>query len=176
MILQEITTKDLEMASPLFSAASASSQLKEIGIGKQEGLNLRFPEKPLFAFPLLRIREIETETLTSIYQPYEFKTETVFAEEIYKKQQCLINISKMIDKITHEDEFFNGIDKDKLLKTISKRLNDISVEWDKISDEELFERTKRILALEAMSGILKDLNPEQIEIFDEAVKRRPLFK
>ena len=55
-------------------------------------------------------------------------------------------------------------------------LSGISVEWDEISDEELFERIKRILLLEAMSGILKDLDSQQIAIFDEAIKRRPLFK
>ena len=82
----------------------------------------------------------------------------------------------MIDKITDEEELFKGIDKYKLLETISKMLSDISIEWNKISDGEFFERTKRILVLEAMSGILKELKPEQIEIFDEAIKRRPLFK
>lgn len=177
MMFQEITSRNVEMTSPLFPAESASSQLKEVGIGELKELHLRFLEEPLFAFTLSEIMEIET--LTSRYQPYEFKTETVFTEEFYKRVrqiQCLIKISKMIDKITHEEELFKGIDKHKLLKTISKMLSDISVEWGEISNEELFERTKRILALEAMSGILKDLNPEQIEIFDEAVKRRPLFE
>jgi len=176
MMFQEITSRNVEMTSPLFPAESASSQLKEVGIGELEELHLRFLEEPLFAFTLSEI--METETLTSRYQPYEFKTETVFAEEFYKRRQiqCLIKISKMIDKITDEEELFKGIDKHKLLKTISKLLSDISVEWGEIFNEELFERTKGILALEAMSGILKDLNPEQIEIFDEAVKRRPLFE
>jgi len=44
-----------------------------------------------------------------------------------------------------------------------------------VSDEELVKRIKGILALEAMSRLLKELNREQIEIFNEAVKRRPLF-
>jgi len=177
MMFQEITSRDVEMTSPLFPAESTSTELKDIEIGESEVLHLRISEEPLFAFPLSEIMEIET--LTSSSQPYEFKTATVFLEEFPKKVKetlLLVKISEMIDKITHEEEIFKGIDKHKLLKTISKMLSDISVEWDKISKEELFERIKRILALEAMSGILKDLNPEQIEIFDKAVKRRALFQ
>ena len=177
MMLQEITSRNVEIASPLFPAESTSSQLKEIRIGEPEALRLRSLEKPLFIFTISEIMEIET--LTNRYQPYEFKTETVFAEGFYKRIsqiQCLIKISKLIEKIVYKDELFKGIDKHKLLKTISKMLSSISVELDEISDEELFERIKRILLLEAMSGILKDLDSEQIAIFDETIKRRPLFK
>lgn len=180
MMFQEITSRNVEIASPLFPAESTSSQLKEIRIGEPEALRLRSPEKPLFIFILFTLSEImEIETLTNRYQPYEFKTETVFAEGFYKRIsqiQCLIKISKLIEKIIYKDELFKGIDKHKLLKTISKMLSGISVELDEISDEELFERIKRILLLEAMSGILKDLDSQQIALFDEAVKRRPLFK
>lgn len=35
---------------------------------------------------------------------------------------------------------------------------------------------KKIKALEDVSGMLEELDPKQIEIFEEAVKRRPLFK
>jgi hypothetical protein len=35
---------------------------------------------------------------------------------------------------------------------------------------------KKLNALEAASGILKELTPEQSRIFDEAIKRSPLFK
>jgi len=82
----------------------------------------------------------------------------------------------IIIRYGYKEELFKGIDRHKLLKTISKMLSSISVELDEISDEELFERIKRILLLEAMSGILKDLDSEQIAIFDETIKRRPLFK
>ncbi len=88
----------------------------------------------------------------------------------------LFKISKIIDKIIKEEDVFKEIDKYNLLKNISKIIYDISIEWDKISDKELSERIKRILALEAMSGILKELQPEQIKIFNESVKRRALFK
>ncbi len=179
MMFQEITSKNVEITSLLFPAESASIQLKEIGIGKLEDLHLRFLGEPLFAFNLSEI--IKIETLTSRYQPYEFKTETVFAEGLYKRVrqvQCLIKISKMIDKILDEDDegLFEGILKHKLLKTLSEKLMNISFDWDKITDDEIFKRIKQILALEVMSGLLKDLTPEELKIFDEAAKRRPLFK
>ncbi len=68
------------------------------------------------------------------------------------------------------------MDKNKLLETVLQMLNDVPIDRDDVSENELIGRIKRILALEAMSGILKELKPEQIETFDEAVKRRPLFK
>ena len=41
---------------------------------------------------------------------------------------------------------------------------------------ELIEKKEKIKALEAVSGILSDLTPAQMEIFEASVKRRPLFK
>lgn len=93
-----------------------------------------------------------------------------------EQRHLLFRLSDIIDKIMDEDEIFKGIDKYKLLESISNMLSGISVEWNKIPDKELFERTKRILVLEAMSGILKELKPPQIKIFEEAIKRRTLFK
>jgi len=174
MMFQEITSRDIEMALPLFPDESASSQLKEIGTGEPEELDFRVLKELFFTFPLSEI--VKIETLTSRYQPYEYKTETaVFVEKFYKRTQHLIKISKMIDKITQEERLFKGINKHKLLKDISEMLGDTSVELSEISDEELLERIKRILTLEVMSGILRDLNPEQATTFDEAVKRRTLF-
>lgn len=179
MMCQAITSRDVEMTSPSFPAESASSQLKEIEIDELEELYLKSwkEQEPLFTSPLSEIMKIET--LTSRDQSYEFETETVLTEEFYKgarQIQCLIKISKMIDKITREERLFEGVGKHELLKAISEMLSETSLELSEISDEELYERIERILALEAMSGLLRDLDPEQIEIFDEAVKRRSLFK
>ncbi len=177
-MFQEITSKDVEITSPL-SDLFVSSRAVRTRIDEpersfwEETIKKRF----LSAFPLSEI--MQTESVSSRDQPPEFDNETVLTEEFYKKseqRQLLLKISEMIDKITEKEDIFKGIDKHKLLETISKMLSDISVEWNKISYEEFFERTKRLLVLEAMSGILKELKPEQIEIFDEAIKRRPLFK
>lgn len=41
---------------------------------------------------------------------------------------------------------------------------------------EYYRKAEQIKALEDVAGILNDLAPEQIDIFEEAIKRRPLFK
>jgi hypothetical protein len=41
-----------------------------------------------------------------------------------------------------------------------------------IKDDDLINRIDSILVLEAVSGTLNDLTPEQIKIYDEAVKRK----
>jgi len=42
---------------------------------------------------------------------------------------------------------------------------------NEISEEELAKRIKSLLSLSWVSGILSDFTPEEIRIFDEAVKR-----
>lgn len=42
-------------------------------------------------------------------------------------------------------------------------------EFQAISDQELTRRISKLLTLEAVSGTLNDLSPEQIKLFDEAV-------
>ncbi|MEH2312579.1 MAG: hypothetical protein V7K35_14505 [Nostoc sp.] len=41
-----------------------------------------------------------------------------------------------------------------------------------ITEHELTRRIDKILVLEAVSGTLNDLTPEQIKMYDEAVKRK----
>ena len=65
--------------------------------------------------------------------------------------------------------------RDKLIQTILEILGDVPVDLSEISNGELSKRVERILALETISGILKDLSPEQKKILDKVIKRRPLF-
>ncbi len=41
-----------------------------------------------------------------------------------------------------------------------------------ITDDDLSQRINKILAVEAMVGLLDDFTPEEMAIFDEAVKRK----
>lgn len=45
-------------------------------------------------------------------------------------------------------------------------------EMQAIKDDDLTNRINKILVLEAVSGTLNDLTPEQIKMYDEAVKRK----
>ena len=42
--------------------------------------------------------------------------------------------------------------------------------------EDFFRKVEQIKVLEDVSGMLNELTSEQMEIFEEVVKRRPLFK
>ena len=41
-----------------------------------------------------------------------------------------------------------------------------------IADDDLSQRINKILVVHAMAGLLDDFTPEEIAIFDEAVKRK----
>ena len=45
-------------------------------------------------------------------------------------------------------------------------------EFNLMEDQDLKKRCSGILSVEILSGLLDDLTPEQIAIFDEAVKRK----
>jgi hypothetical protein len=85
-------------------------------------------------------------------------------------------ISKIVDKLIEEEEIFREIDKTKLMESLSRTIERLPKgQLESISDRELARRLEKVLSIEVMSGLLKDLSPEQIEAFDEAVKRREFF-
>jgi hypothetical protein len=45
-------------------------------------------------------------------------------------------------------------------------------EFNSMTDQELKENCSFILSTEMMSGMLKELTPDQLAIFDEAIKRK----
>jgi hypothetical protein len=59
-----------------------------------------------------------------------------------------------------------------MLKVINRTFDPVGVpDVNSISEQELTKRIKRILSLHLVSGMLNDLTPEQMRIFDESVKR-----
>ena len=54
------------------------------------------------------------------------------------------------------------------------RKNLITLDQPKSSDSK--ENTEKLNSFKEIFGILKGLSPEKSKIFDEAVKRRPVFK
>jgi hypothetical protein len=60
-----------------------------------------------------------------------------------------------------------------MLEVINRNFDPVKViDVNSISEQELTKRIKRILSLHLVSGMLNDLTPEQMRIFDESVKRR----
>lgn len=181
-MLSETISQDVKMKFHPFQDVFVSSVRKEISVSERlERWSLSIKgktfEKPFFVIPNLS-SILQIDYSSSIYRYLEFKTETALTEEFFRgveQIKVLEKISRICDKLL-EEKPFREIDRTKLLKTISEILNEIPSEKLKISEGELSKRLRGVLAVEAASGILNELTPEQIKGFDEAVKRRPFFK
>ncbi|MFM6011997.1 MAG: hypothetical protein ACKPER_08465, partial [Dolichospermum sp.] len=65
-----------------------------------------------------------------------------------------------------------NLDREKMIELIKNIFNPAEVpDVNSISQEQLTKRIKSILSLHLVSGMLNDLTPEQMRIFDESVKR-----
>lgn len=65
-----------------------------------------------------------------------------------------------------------NLDIQAMIANINRTFDPIAVpDVNHISQGELTKRIKRILSLHLVSGMLNDLSPEQMRIFDESVKR-----
>ena len=84
--------------------------------------------------------------------------------------QKLTEIVKTL--IDNNPLYQENLDKEKMLEVINRTFDPVAVpDVNSISEEELMKRIKSILSLHLVSGMLNDLTPEQLQIFDESVKR-----
>jgi len=93
-------------------------------------------------------------------------------QEISNYTQELFNrISPIVKKLfTNSNFYIDRLNEQEMAEMLVNLFGKFSPEEMKtISDNELSSRIKKILTLEAVSGTLNDLTPEQIKIFDEAV-------
>jgi hypothetical protein len=96
-------------------------------------------------------------------------------QEVFDRTQELTNrISPIVEKLFKDRNFYT----ERLKKT--ERIEDLvslfgkltPEEFRSIPDPELTRRIAKLLTLEAVSGTLNDLTPEQMKIFDESVERK----
>ena len=93
-------------------------------------------------------------------------------QEVSNYTQELFNrISPIVEKLFKGSNFYiDRLNEQEMVEMLVSLFGKFSPEQMKaISDNELSSRIKKILTLEAVSGTLNDLTPEQIKIFDEAV-------
>jgi len=65
-----------------------------------------------------------------------------------------------------------NLNKQEMIELINRTFDPSSVlDVNNISEEELTKRIKSILSLHLVSGMLNDFTPEQMQLFDEAIKR-----
>jgi hypothetical protein len=96
-------------------------------------------------------------------------------QEIINYNQELINrISPIVEKLFQSNSLYLvKLNKQEMIEILVDLFGKFSPEeFMAITDNQLTDRIDSILVLEAISGTLNDLTPEQIKIFDEAVEGR----
>ncbi len=91
------------------------------------------------------------------------------------KNTALNRISKIVDQVFKESEIFREeVDKAEFMQHFSDRIENglAPTELIAITEEELTQWIKQYMAIDALSGLLSDLTPEEMEIFDAAVEGR----
>jgi hypothetical protein len=86
-------------------------------------------------------------------------------------QELTNRISPIVENLFKGSSFYMvRLKKQEMIENLVSLFGKFSPEeFRAITDYELTRRIKKILTLEAVSGTLNDLTPEQIKIFDESV-------
>jgi hypothetical protein len=96
-------------------------------------------------------------------------------QEIARERDIAIaRLSKIVDKLIQGNSLYQEkLEKQEIIQHLVNLLDKFSPEFiNALSDGELTNRIDSILVIEAVSGTLNDLTPEQIEMFDAAVERK----
>ncbi|MBV6628156.1 MAG: hypothetical protein KI793_35430 [Rivularia sp. (in: Bacteria)] len=94
-------------------------------------------------------------------------------QKVKKENSELINrIKPIVEKLIKENSLYQvKLNKDEMVKMLVDLFGKFSSEeFAAIKDNDLIKRIDSILVIEAVSGTLNDLTPEQIAIYDEAVE------
>lgn len=90
------------------------------------------------------------------------------------KDAVLARISPIVDNLMPSKNLFQErLNKDEIMQFFSHLLDKVSPEKIMhLDDEKLTKRVRRVMVIEAVSGTLNDLTPEQLAVFDESVEGR----
>ncbi|MDJ1168162.1 hypothetical protein PMG71_01820 [Roseofilum sp. BLCC_M154] len=90
------------------------------------------------------------------------------------KDALTARISRIVEELMEKESWFREkLDLEEMVNYVSGLIEEYlsTDELQEIDDEDLSDRIHKVLTLEAASGMLDDFTPEQMEIFDAAVKR-----
>ena len=96
-------------------------------------------------------------------------------QEIKKENSEFINrIQAIVEKLIKSNSLYQvKLNKEEIIKILVDLFGKFSPEeFRSIKDDDLTRRIDSIIVIEAVSGTLNDLTPEEIAIFDEAVEGR----
>ena len=103
------------------------------------------------------------------------ESKPVVEKTVREKDLLLPRISKILDRLIQDNEVFNEADRSRIIESLSDLVEKSSQELIPITDDELARRVEKVMAVEAIAGMLSGLSPRQIESFEAAAKRRKLF-
>lgn len=96
-------------------------------------------------------------------------------QEISSQRDVLIaRILPIVEKLFQDNNLYQlKLGKQEMIEMLVNMFGQFTPEEMKaITETDLTRRIDKILVLEAVSGTLNDLTPEQIKMYDEAVKRK----
>lgn len=86
------------------------------------------------------------------------------------------HILEIVYKLARDNELFKKIDKSRLMESLSILVEKAPEKLIFTTDDELTQRIETVMMIEATAGMLKELTPEEMNVFEEAVKRREFFR
>ena len=92
-----------------------------------------------------------------------------------EKNAVTARISRIVENLMDKETWYREkLDRGEMVNYVSGLIEEYlsPEELQEIDDEDLSDRIRKVLTLEAVSGTLNDLTPEQMEIFDAAVEGR----
>ncbi|MFN6563320.1 MAG: hypothetical protein RMY28_026485 [Nostoc sp. ChiSLP01] len=96
-------------------------------------------------------------------------------QEISSQRDALAaRILPIVEKLFQDNNLYQlKLDKQQMIEMLVNMFGQFTPEEMKaITEHELTRRIDKILVVEAVSGTLNDLTPEQIKMYDEAVRRK----
>lgn len=90
-----------------------------------------------------------------------------------EKDTALSRISAIVEDSIQNETVFHNLKKAEIIKIFSNLLDKTSpTKVLSLDDEELTNRVNGVMAVEAMSHLLDDFTPEEMEMFETAVEGR----
>ncbi|NER33984.1 MAG: hypothetical protein F6J93_08055 [Oscillatoria sp. SIO1A7] len=92
-----------------------------------------------------------------------------------EKDAVTARISRLVENLMEKESWFREkLDLEEMVSYISglAKAKFSPEELQAIDDEDLTERIDKVMAVHAVGGMLDDLTPEEMEIFDAAVEGR----
>ena len=92
-----------------------------------------------------------------------------------EKDALTARISRIVENLMENESWFREkLNLEEMVNYVSGLIEEYlsPEELQEIDDEDISGRIRKVLTLEAVSGMLDDFTPEQMEIFDAAVEGR----